>query len=626
MCGIAGFVLRHEVAELSVVQRMCDQIRHRGPDDDGYYVNGGCALGVRRLSIIDLQSGHQPIANEDKSVWVVFNGEIYNHAELREWLASRGHRFQTRSDTEVLVHLYEEAGVEGISRLRGMFAYAIWDERLKRLLLVRDRFGKKPLYYAVLPQGLWFGSELKCIRSAGVPLDADQEALRLYFQLNYIPEPLSAYKQIQKLQPGSWMTFPQAGEMTQGRYWRLPVPAEEAGPGLTEEIANEEIRRTFDESVRLRMTADVPLGAFLSGGIDSSSVVASMAMQSSEPVKTFSIGFDEEEFNELPAARLVAAKYKTEHKEFIVRPNAVDLISQLIHFFDEPFGDSSAIPTFLVSRIAKEHVKVVLTGDGGDELFGGYKSLLLVNRARRFDRIPLPLRGLFRSAADRLPYSFYGKNYLRMAGRPSAVERYFDLNYAPYYMRESLFMPEWNLPADNSYLWRRFDETLGPSGADILTRITYFEATTQLTSSMLVKIDRMSMANSLEVRCPFLDHELAAVAMKAPHHWKLGRKSGKKILLNAIGERLPPQLLSLPKKGFGVPLARWFRGTLRGFLWDTLTSRDFLDRGIVSEPFLRTILEEHDRGRRNNDHWLWMLLVLELWYKECAAVPVGAAA
>jgi asparagine synthase (glutamine-hydrolysing) len=422
------------------------------------------------------------------------------------------------------------------------------------------------------------------------------------------------------------MTYSTDGVVENGRYWQLPIPAERASPDLTEEAAIEEVRRVFDESVRLRMVADVPLGAFLSGGIDSSSVVASMAMQSTAPVKTFSIGFREEEVNELPAARLVAKKFKTDHREFVVQPDAVGLVSRLIPYFDEPFGDSSAIPTFLVSQLARDHVKVVLTGDGGDELFGGYDSLFLVNRARRFDAVPRPLRELFGRVADLLPYSFYGKNYLRMASRRTPVERYFDLNYAPYYMRESLFNPQWNLPADNSYLWDRFADSLGPGDADILTRVTYFEATTQLVSDMLVKVDRMSMANSLEVRCPFLDHKLAETAMKAPHHWKMGAKSGKQILLKAIGDRLPPQLLSLPKKGFGVPLARWFRNELRSFLWDTLTSADFLDRGLVSEPFLRRILDEHDRGRRNNSHWLWMLLALELWYRECAPVPVGAAA
>jgi asparagine synthase (glutamine-hydrolysing) len=626
MCGIAGFVLRQGVAELSTVRLMCDQVRHRGPDDEGYQLSASCGLGMRRLSVIDLDTGHQPIANEDRTIWVVFNGEIYNHRELRAWLLERGHRFRTQSDTEVLVHLYEEEGTEGIRRLRGMFAYAIWDERRRQLLLARDRFGKKPLYYADLPEGLWFASELKSIRVVGFPLDTDPDALRLYFQLGYIPEPLSAYKQVRKLEPGSWIVYSRDAGLRKQKYWRLPVPAEQAEAGMTEESAAEQVRELFDESVRLRMIADVPLGAFLSGGIDSSSVVASMAMQSDAPVKTFSIGFEEKEFNELPAARLVAEKYKTEHTEIVVRPDAVDVVSRLIAFFDEPFGDSSAIPTFLVSQAAREHVKVVLTGDGGDELFGGYESLFRVDRARRFDRIPAPIRSWMRRAADQLPYSFYGKNYLRMASRPNAVERYFDLNYAPRYMRELLLKPEWNLPADNSYLWQSFSESLGPGDADILTRVAYFEATTQLTGDMLVKVDRMSMANSLEIRCPLLDHKLAELAMKIPHKWKMGAHTGKRILLKAVGGRLPAELLQLPKKGFGVPLAQWFRGPLRCFLRDTLTSKQFLERDFVSGPFLHRLLDEHDRGRRNNAHWLWMLLVLELWRREHAPLPVKATA
>jgi asparagine synthase (glutamine-hydrolysing) len=464
------------------------------------------------------------------------------------------------------------------------------------------------------------------LRAAGLPLDADAEALRLYFQLGYIPEPLSAFRQVKKLEPGTWLTYSRSRRMQAGRYWQLPVPAEEPEASLTETAAAEEIRKIFDESVRLRMVADVPLGAFLSGGIDSSSVVASMALQSPEPVKTFSIGFEDGEFNELPAARLVADKYRTDHKEIMVRPDAVDLVTRLSHFFDEPFGDSSAIPTFLISQIAASEVKVVLTGDGGDELFGGYESLLLVDRARRFDRLPAAVRELLSFTAGRLPYSFYGKNYLRMASRENPIERYFDLNYAPYYMRKALLMPHWNLPADNAYLWEKFSNSLGPNDADILTRVTYFEATTQLTGDMLVKVDRMSMANSLEVRCPLLDHRLADLAMRIPHAWKVGSSGGKRILLKAIGDRLPPELLNLPKHGFDVPLARWFRGPLRGILWDTLTSRNFLDRGIVRERFLRQMLDEHDRCRRDNSHWLWMLFVLEQWFEQCAQFSVGVAA
>ena len=354
---------------------MCDLIRHRGPDDEGIYTDGPCGIGMRRLSIIDLNTGHQPISNEDGTVWVVFNGEIYNYQELRQDLISKGHRFRTNSDTETLIHLYEEEGTDGLHRLRGMFAYCIWDSRKRKVLLVRDRFGKKPLYYAQTPNGFYFASELKCLRMAGVPLDLDTDALRLYFQFTYIAEPYSPFKAIRKLMPGCWIECSVDGTIKQGRYWRLPPFSEENQNGLTEAQTCEKIRELFDEAVRIRMIADVPLGAFLSGGIDSSLVVASMALQSREPVKTFSIGFEEAAYNELKYAAMVAKKYKTDHHEIVVRPDSLSLIHKLVRHYDEPFSDSSAIPTYIVSEFTARYVKVALSGDGGDEFFAGYPDL-----------------------------------------------------------------------------------------------------------------------------------------------------------------------------------------------------------------------------------------------------------
>ena len=613
MCGIAGYVLLQQKGELSRVRSMCDQIRHRGPDDEGFHVDGACAMGMRRLSIIDLHSGHQPIANEDGSVWVVFNGEIYNYRELREHLERRGHRFETQSDTEILVHLYEEEGPAGVSRLRGMFAYAIWDARRKRLFLARDRFGKKPLYFAALPQGIFFGSEISCLRQAGVPLEPDTEALRLYFQFNYIPDPLSAYRAIRKLPAGSWLTYDQSGACHQERYWRLPAPAVEPPAGLSEEAAAARLREKFDEAVRIRMIADVPLGAFLSGGIDSSSVVASMALQSGEPVKTFSIGFEEAAFNELPYAGLVARQYKTEHHEILVRPDSVSLIERLADHFGEPFGDSSAIPTYIVSEFAARHVKVTLSGDGGDELFGGYTSFVAVSQGK-LDRIPAALRPMTARLAEWLPYASYGKNFLRMISRPSALERYFEFNSAPYFLRKRLLQPEWMPSAEAGFLKRMLADCLLPEGTDILSQAMYFEGTSNLTGDMLVKVDRMSMAASLEVRCPMLDHELAEMAATLPHRWKISGGRGKQILLKAVGDRLPPELLTRKKMGFGVPISDWFRGSLRELLWDHLTGKRFLERGVVSEAFVRSLLEEHQSRRRDNYQWLYSLLMLELWF------------
>ncbi len=616
MCGIAGYFLRQGTARSEVVRTMCDQIRHRGPDDAGYHGDGPCAIGMRRLSIIDLSTGHQPMSNEDGSVWVVFNGEIYDYRELRADLIARGHTFRTHSDTEVLVHLYEQEGIEGLHRLRGMFAFCIWDARRRKLLLVRDRFGKKPLYYAALPEGLYFGSELKCLRAAGVPLELDREALRLYFQFTDIPDPFSVYQGIRKLEPGAWLECNADGSIRQGRYWRMPVPAAETPSGFSEQDACEQIRRKFDESVRIRMIADVPLGAFLSGGIDSSSVVASMALQSPEPVKTFSIGFEEAAFNELGYAAAVARKYRTEHHEIVVKPDCVSLVQRLVRQFDEPFADSSAIPTFIVSEFARTHVKVALSGDGGDELFGGYDSFQIVQKLARFDAIPQPVRRMISAVADRLPYSTYGKNYLHMISRATPLERYFESNYAPYLLRRELLQPEWMLPADGAYLAGIFRDCLPPAGSDALTEALYFEATSKLSGDMLVKVDRMSMAASLEVRSPLLDHELADIAATVPHAWKIRDGQGKYILIRALGDRLPPEILNRPKMGFAIPLAGWLRGPLREMLWDHLAGPRFLERGIVSPAFVRHMLEEHQSGRRDNRTWLWALLVLEMWFRD----------
>jgi len=609
---------------------MCDQIRHRGPDDEGIHVDGGCGIGIRRLSIIDLATGHQPMCNEDGRVWIVFNGEIYNFQDLRQRLLDQGHRFRTVSDTETIIHLYEQEGVDGLTQLRGMFAFAIWDAGRRQLLLARDRFGEKPLYYAQTSRGLWFGSELKCLRAAGVPEELDAEALRLYFQFSYIPDPRTPFRAVHKLPPGGWLLALSDGSVRQGRYWQLPPPAERFPRGVpapSEQDVCESLRDLFDEAVSMRMIADVPLGAFLSGGIDSSAVVSSMALQSSTPVKTFSIGFRESAFNELEFAEMVARQYQTEHHEILVQPDSVSLVPLLVKHFDEPFGDPSAIPTFLISQFAAGHVKVALSGDGGDELFAGYESFADLEKHRVFNRLPQAFRRLIAAVADALPYSAYGKNYLRMISRPTELGRYFESNYAPYYLRKQLLAPDWMLPADGAFLTRTFARCLLPESADILSRALYFEATAKLTGDFLVKVDRMSMANSLEVRCPLLDHKLAEFAARIPHSWKLRNGKGKQIFLRALGDRLPGPLLNRPKMGFGLPLADWFRTSLREMLWDHLSGSRFLNRGMVSPAFVRYLLEEHQSGRRDNSFWLWQLLFLELWYRDIeqpALAPVAS--
>jgi asparagine synthase (glutamine-hydrolysing) len=480
------------------------------------------------------------------------------------------------------------------------------------------------LYYAVLPQGLYFGSELKCLHAAGVPSDLDTEALRLFFQFTYIPEPLSCFRAVRKLPPGSWLTYDADGTVRQGRYWQFPTPVAETPAAFSETDVCARLRDKFDESVRIRMIADVPLGAFLSGGIDSSSVVASMALASREPVRTFSIGFEESAFNELEYAAMVARQYDTSHHEIVVRPDAVDLISRLVRHFDEPFGDSSAIPTFIVSEFAVRHVKVALSGDGGDELFAGYDRFQALDKLRKLDRVPRALRTFTSWVADRLPYSAYGKNYLHMLSRSTALERYFESNFAPWFLRQELLRNEWMLPADSAYLMRSLAGFLLPGSADLLSQALFFETTQNLPGDLLMKVDRMSMANSLEVRCPILDHELGELAAAIPNGWKIRDGKGKYILLRALGDRLPPPLLHRGKMGFGVPLALWFRGALRAFLWDHLNSTAFAGRGVVSPAFVRQMLQEHDSGRRDNSHWLWSLLMLELWFRQLDPQPTTA--
>jgi asparagine synthase (glutamine-hydrolysing) len=617
MCGIAGYLSYQGAARQAAVQAMCDQIRHRGPDDQGFYVEGPVGLGMRRLSIIDLSGGHQPISNEDGTVWVVYNGEVYNYQALRQDLISRGHRFRTDSDTETLVHLYEEFGDGFVDRLSGMFAFAIWDVRERRLLLARDRFGKKPLYYSETGEGFFFGSELKCLRIAGVPLEQDDAAIRLYLQFGYIPDPYSAYQGVKKLPAASTLMVSSQGGRDRLKirpYWSVPVPSSEAAAGLTEDAACEEICQVFDESVRLRMIADVPLGAFLSGGIDSGLVVASMSRQSALPVKTFSIGFAEQRYNELPLARLVAAKYQTEHHELIVAPDAVDLVPRLIRQFDEPFADSSSIPTFLVSEFAVQHVKVALSGDGGDEFFGGYPDFFEAERGRRFDSIPKLVRAALSGIAGALPYSAYGRNYLRMLSRPTAIERFIEsISFSSYFLRAQVINPDWMLPQDAASLTRLLGTAMLGDSHDPVSQAMHFRAVTTLTGDMLVKVDRMSMATSLEVRCPLLDHVLAEVANRIPNAWKMSNGKGKQILLRALGHRLPPELLTAPKRGFSIPLDIWLRGPLREMVRDTLLSTKARQRGITNSRKVEEMIEEHQSGRRNNSAFLYLLMVLELW-------------
>ena len=619
MCGIAGLVRRgDELAQATDVHRMCQAIVHRGPDDEGAYVEGPVGLGMRRLSIIDLAGGHQPIHNEDRSVWVVFNGEIYNFLELRQELERRGHTFYTHSDTEAIVHLYEEMGVECVKKLRGMFAIALFDRRRQKLLLARDRLGKKPLYYAVRDGRLWFGSEIKALLAVAPELaEVDPEGLLQYFYFGYIPDPLSAFRPIRKLPAGHVLEYA-GGEVKVAQYW--DVPEYGAAAVATEEDVLQELERRLAEAVRIRLISDVPLGALLSGGVDSSIVVALMARASRKPVKTFSIGFQAERFNEADYARMVAERFGTEHHELMLDPNLEDTLQYLTAMMEEPFGDSSMVPTYHVSRLARQHVTVALSGDGGDELFGGYDRYGVQLRRRPFNLIPGWSGRWYReSMFPRLPSDWYGRNFLFNISLPEP-ERYLDsLAYLPAYTRErSLFTDDFVAAAGNGK---------GPTGPyldclsrapaqDPLSQLLYLDTKTYLPSDILTKVDQMSMLRSLEVRVPVLDHTFLEWVAALPAHWKL-RNGREKYILKKLGERLgvPSEILYRPKQGFAMPLVHWMRRELKADLLELLLEPRALQRGYFRPDAVRRLFEEHLSGRRDHSGRIWMLLVFELWHR-----------
>jgi asparagine synthase (glutamine-hydrolysing) len=609
MCGIAGFVgfeRERRVAEREL-GAMCHAIRHRGPDDEGHFIAPGVALGMRRLSIIDVGGGHQPIGNEDGGIQVVFNGEIYNHRELRAQLARDGHRLATHSDTECLVHLYEDQGDAMVHALRGMFAFAVWDARRSRLLIARDRIGIKPLYYWESAGRLAFASELRSLLTMdAVPRELDRSAIAQYLTLGYVPDPGCILAGVRKLPPGHLLSWERGRGASITRYWS-PVRAEAADMDAQE--ARDELRRLLGESVRYHLESDVPLGAFLSGGIDSSTVVAEMARQMGRRVKTFSIGFDEQEFNEAPHAAAVARALGTEHTELIVRPDADALVEDVIRAFDEPFADSSALPTLLVSRLAREHVTVALSGDGGDELFGGYTRYaeLLGRRELR----PAPLRALLGEAARLLPHMVPGRNRLVDLSR-SRRGRYAATVASPLAAAEGGIAR-----APLAALGLSLDALLAPwfeeaAERDFATQMTLVDLLTYLPGDILTKVDRASMAVSLEARVPLLDHHLIEFAVSLPSRLKMRDGTGKWILREAIRGLVPDEVLTRPKQGFALPLARWLRGELRHRV-DSLLRPDARVHEFVDPGALRRIALEHRIGRRDHSATIWRVLVLEVW-------------
>ena len=619
MCGIAGVVSATRESNITeaLVHQMCSQIVYRGPDDEGLYVADGAGLGMRRLSIIDLSGGHQPVFNEDRSAWIVFNGEIYNFPELRPELESRGHCFCTHTDTEVIIHLYEEMGADCVKKLRGMFALAIYDKTKRKLTLARDRLGKKPLHYALHNGNLYFASEIKSILAVAPELAVvNSQGLLEYLYYGYVPDPITAFTGIHKLPPGHLLEF-QDGEIRIRQYWDLPQYNTHS-PRNEEECLEELEQRLFEAS-KIRLISDVPLGAFLSGGTDSSTIVALMARASSGPVKTFSIGFKKDDFNEANYARIVAKKFGTDHHEMILEPDVVQTVEHLTSSLEEPFGDSSMLPTYYVSQMARQHVTVALSGDGGDEIFGGYDRYRIHAGRRIFEHIPGWARKFYRDQVfPRLPNNMRGRSFSYNVSLPWQ-ERYVDgLSFLPAFERTTPLLSRdfrqiLNRSDDPGNVLRRyFAQAPAKNPVD---QLLYVDTKTYLVGDILTKVDRMSMLNSLEVRVPILDHLFVEWVTGLPPQWKM-RGNQQKYILRKLAERVgvPREALYRQKQGFALPLVHWMRNELKDMLMILLEPRT-LDRGYFVAGGVRKLMDDHLVRGRGNTARIWRLLMFELWHR-----------
>lgn len=628
MCGIAGkFSFRGQPIDQGLLEHMGKLIAHRGPDDVGYYCQGSVGLVHRRLSIIDLSpAGHQPMSTPDGKIWIVFNGEIYNYQELRQPFVDQGYPFRSHSDTEVILALYEKYGEACLQYLRGMFAFALWDTRQEKLFIARDRLGKKPLKYYVSDNEIVFASELKALfADPVVPRQVDERAIYHYLSFQYVPGPLTGFQGIAKLPPAHYLVA-HKGKVDVKRYWQLSYAHQVQRP---EEEWTELIRRELRESVRLRMIADVPLGAFLSGGVDSSAVVAMMAEQSSRPVKTFSIGFPEASHNELEYARMIAQRFGTDHTEFIVEPKALEVLPKLIHHYEEPYADSSAVPTYYVSQLTRQHVTVVLNGDGGDENFAGYGRYQIHQFASAYDRVPAFLReGLIRPGAGWLAKILKTTltdraNRFAMSMAQGPARRYLD--YICYFNeaeKHQLLNQEYLRRLANEDSRRIVEGWFAQvDGLRPIDQALAVDIMSYLPDDLLVKVDIASMAVSLEGRSPLLDHRLMEMAATIPSSLKIRGREKKYIFKKALSGILPDDVLYRPKMGFGVPIEHWFRHELKDYIRDQLLSSRMADRGLFNMDHVRRYIDEHQHTRVNHAHRLWALLTLELWFQEYIDAP-----
>jgi asparagine synthase (glutamine-hydrolysing) len=618
MCGIAGTLAVDPKArpDSEAVKRMCDAMVHRGPDDHGYLTDGPCALGHRRLSIIDLRpEGAQPMTNEDGSVAVIVNGEIYNFQELRRDLKAKGHTFKSRSDSEVIVHLYEEEGVDFLDRLRGMFALALWDGPRRRLVLARDRFGKKPLFYRADSRGLVFASELGALAESGrFERRPNIDAIDAFLSLQYVPSPWTAFEGVQKLPAGCRLICETGRIGEPERYFQLRFdrPATGSLPELTKRLHEQ-----VEDAVRVRMVSDVPLGAFLSGGLDSSLVVAMMAMHSSKPVKTFAVGFTSKDFSELPYAKMVADRYNTDHHEIVVEPDMATVIPEFVRHYGEPFADSSALPTWYLCQYTRTGVTVALSGDGADEAFAGYRRYSHSRTARALRRLPGPLSAVLAKALGSIPIpaAQQVRDYGRRLMEPEHVRFLGLAAHIPHEDRIALYGEAMRERFAEDLVAHRFGELYAASTApDPVNRLLDLDIQTYLTDDILTKVDIASMAHSLEVRCPLVDQELMAFAASVPGEMKLRGLTTKLILREVAKPLLPEKILTRRKQGFGLPVDRWMREDLASMSRDVLLDQRARERGIFDPTAIEALLQQHQRGEPRGDQ-IWALMMLELWYR-----------
>ena len=633
MCGIAGKLNLYSDKPVApeTIARMCAVIRHRGPDDEGIYVDGNLGMGMRRLSIIDLSTGKQPIRNEDSSVWTVFNGEIYNFAELRTQLRDKGHYFYTHTDTEVIVHLYEEYGDAFVSHLTGMFAVAVWDKKQHKLLLARDRLGIKPLYYLIDAGRLLFGSEIKSLLQDEVDREIDLQALHDYLSLNYIPGPRTIFQHIRKLPPGHLLTCTN-GTVHTAPYWDIAYPAvEENGAGRSEESYCDELHALLKDVVKQHLISDVPLGVFLSGGVDSSALVALMSEVSDQPIQTFSIGFEERSYSELDVAKVVAQKFDTVHHELVVTPQALELVPKLVGHFDEPFADSSAIPVYYVAKLAREHVTVALSGEGGDEVFAGYETYAAYKFAELYKRLPRFLAtSIIPSLIHRLPVSqqkvsfdYKAKRFVGGALLPPAEGHYWWKVIFSEDAKRALCAYEAEALEDPQLLFQQaYNQCPAP---EVLTKLQHIDAKIYLPDDILVKADRMSMATSLEARVPFLDHRVVEFAAALPTNLKMRGFSKKYILKRTMARHLPDLVLKGKKRGFNVPIPVWLRGELRDMVHDVLHPRRLKETGFFNAPVVSQLIHDHDVGQADYSRNIWGLMLFMLWHEQYICPPPRAS-